>query len=155
MEKIKNAKSNHTGILQMFRALYLNPEDCIACVWKRGESFDLGTASLIWFYSDLKLTKNSTKSIPLGGALPTSCARWCKHKISAKYPRYFLLVARSQLCCIGDWMSFGVEGVKQCMRCAEISFAGQGEPQLALLYKSHVQIKYVNFSTYIDVEPYT
>lgn len=40
-------------------------------------------------------------------------------------------------------MSSGVEGVKQCMRCAEINLAGPGEPHLALLYKSHVQIKQI------------
>lgn len=50
-------------------------------------------------------------------------------------------MAKSQPCCVGDWLSSGVEGMEQCMRCGEINLAGQGEPHLALLYKSHVQIK--------------
>lgn len=42
------------------------------------------------------------------------------------------------------------EGMKQCTRSAEISLAGQRPFSLLfLLYKSHVQVKYVNFSMYI------
>lgn len=71
----KKAKSNCIGTLQMSSALYLNLADSVvACVWRRAGSFDAGTSSLIWFYSDLKLTKNSATSIPLRGALPISSA---------------------------------------------------------------------------------
>lgn len=129
------------------RAIALAFFGCLMLFTLIHRSVDPGTASLIGFYSDLKFTKNSAKSIPLGGALPTSRARWCKPRFSAKYPKYFLLVARSEPCCAGDWMLSEAEGMKQHMRRAEISLAGQREtilfPHFTLLYKSHAQVRQV------------